>query len=626
MKTVFITLFCFLWGTTIVSAQVVPQDSVAIAELLKNAKKVSKTDLKESYRHLVEAKKIALRNKSDVYYARILHDEGQYLYQDGKYQEMIDTCKLAASLFRKEKLVSEEAKCYSKIGIGYASMNRYNDALQAFFESLALNENTGDEKAIAAVSQNIGSLYTTLKDWDNALKYSAKSLNHKKALADSAGLASSYSNIGNIYYGKKEFEKAVEYFHLAIGLDNRLNTGNSNSLAIRSTNMANAFMELKQLDSSIYYNESALQLLDNNKETWRRLWCQAVTNLADAWYRKGDLQKTAYYLNECAPCESAVSDITYLANLYPLKANYYKKTGDYKKSIQYLELAADVKDSILAHAQNLEYQKMGIRYEFDQKAHEDSLKYQLNLSEQRSATATYKSRMYLMLIIGMLIFFSAIIIISRLRIVQAVKRRKELEKVRLGIAGDLHDDIGSTISSIQIISSMLGMQNESNPKIKEAAENINTLSNKVAGGIREVVWSLNPENDSMEAIVSQMHKMASDILSTANIPFAFAKNLNDPKKKLSPQFRKDFMMVFKEAVNNARKYSQASQVDIYVDHHDGMLSLKIKDYGRGFDAETVAMGNGLHNMKRRAENMNGVIEINSQIGSGTVVHLEVPLV
>ncbi|HRP44802.1 MAG TPA: tetratricopeptide repeat protein [Ginsengibacter sp.] len=601
-------------------------DSLQITELLNKAKDISKRDISESYRYLNMAKDIARKNKSNKYYARILYNESEYLYQDGKLAEMIDTCILAASLFKRENLPLEEAKSYSRAGVAAASQNLYKMALDYFFQSLELSENLKDRKALGAVYLNIGNVYDNLKDWENALEYSFKSLEIRRETNDSSGMASCYGTIGNIYYTKKDYAESIKYFKMGSEIEHLLGANNYSRLAIRSANIANAFMESGQLDSSILHNERALKYLEMNVSRRLRVWCQVITNLSDAWLRKGNIQKSSYYLKECEPCESAVSDVTYLANLYPLKARYYKETGDYKKSIKYLEMAANVKDSILMHAQNLEYQKMGIRYEFDQKAREDSLKYQLNLSEQRNATATYKNRMYLMLIVGMLILFSAIIIISRLRIEQKVKRTRELEKVRLGIAGDLHDDIGSTISSIQIISSMLGMQNESNPKIREAAENINRLSNKVAGGIREVVWSLNPENDSMGAIVSQMHKMASDILSTSNIPFAFAKNLSDPKRKLSPQLRKDFMLIFKEAVNNARKYSKATQVDIHVDQRDDMLILKIKDYGCGFDAETVAMGNGLHNMKRRAENMNGRIEINSQKGSGTIILLEVSLV
>lgn len=599
-------------------------DSLQYVRLYKLAKEASRSNLKEAYLYLHEAKLLAQKNKSNKFYAKTLYEESQYLFQDGRYGEMVDSCLLAIALLKKENLISEEAKCYSKIGVGYANMNKYKDALEAFFVSHALSESISDNKAAAAVIQNIGIMYTNLKDWDNALKYSMKSLNYKKSVSDSAGMASSYSNIGNIYYGKKEYAESVRYFHLAMEVDNNSGANKNTVIPIRYSNMANAFMEMGKYDSAVFYNEAALKFLGDRKETWQRLWCQVLTNLADSWFRKGNLQKASYYLNECESCENDVTDITYLTNLYPLKANYYKETGNYREAVKYRELASDVKDSILANTQNLEYQKMAIQYEFDKKAHEDSLRYQLNLSEQRSATATYKSRMYLILSVAMLVSFSAVIVISWLKVSQRVKRRKELERVRLGIAGDLHDDIGSTISSIQIISSMMGMQNESNPKIKEAAENINALSNKVAGGIREVVWSLNPENDSMEAIVSHMHKIASDILSTAEIPFAFAKNLADPKKKLSPQLRKDFMMVFKEAINNARKYSKANQVDIHIDQHDNKLELRIKDYGCGFDPDTVEMGNGLHNMKRRAKNMNGILNIESGAGSGTVIHLEIP--
>lgn len=613
--------FCFTSGVFAFSGEA---DSIEISRLFNKAKELSKTDLQGAFRQIAEAKHIASKNHSDKLYAAALYEESQYLYQEGKYAEMVDSCVLAAKLFKKANLASDEAKCYSKIGVGYANMNRYKDALQAFFTALSVNEAIDDDKAVAAVNQNIGIVYTNLKDWDNALKFSLKSLEYKKSVNDSVGMASTYSNIGNIYYGKKEYSESVQFFRMAINADNK-GPNKSTAMPIRYSNMANSFMEMGKYDSAIFYNEAALKLLGNKKEIWQRLWCQVLTNLGASWFRKGDINKTAFYLKECAPCESTVRDITYLTDLYRLKANYYKQTGDYKEAVKYSELASNIKDSMLANAQNLEYQKMGIQYEFDQKAHEDSLRYQLALSEQRSQAATYKSRMYLILAIGLAVLFLSVIAISWLRISQRIRRRKELERVRLDIAGDLHDEIGSTISSIQIISSMMGSASKADQKVKEAAENINRLSNKVAGGIREVVWSLNPENDNLEAIVSQLYKITADVLNTANIPFTFVKELRDPKKKLSPQVRKDFMLIFKEAVNNARKYSRATQVDIRIEQVDEKVVLKIKDYGCGFDPETIERGNGLYNMERRAKNLDALLRVESVKEKGTTVHLEVPI-
>lgn len=625
MLRTIVSLLLLLSYTPIVTAFAGEPDSVQISRLYKVAKDSSKTNLGETYRYLREAKLIAAREQSNKYYAKTLYEESQYLFQEGRFAEMIDSCILAASLFKKENHPLDESKCYSRAGVAAANQNHYKEALNYFFTSLELCEELKDQKALGAVLLNIGNVYDNLKDWENALKYSFKSLEYRKKTNDSMGMANCYGTIGNIYYTKKNYAESISYFNKAGEIDNLMGANNYSLMALRSANIANAFMESGQLDSSIFHNERALKFLEKNETTKSRVWCQVITNLSDVWLRKGNIQKSSIYLKECEPCESTISDITYLANLYPLKARYFKETGDYKKSIKYQELAASIKDSIMAHAQNLEYQKMGIRYEFDQKSREDSLKYQLNLSEQRSATATYKSRMYLMLFIGVLVLFLAIIMMSWLRITQRVKRRNELERVRLEIAGDLHDDVGSTISSIQIISSMMETQNGSDTKVKEAAQNINRLSNKVAEGIREVVWSLNPENDSLDAIVSQLHKITLDTLNMSGIPVTFLKEFDDPKKRVSPQFRKDFMLIFKEAINNARKYSQATQMDIRIVQDNEVLKLDLKDYGCGFDSQTIKMGHGLYNMERRAKNLNGQLKVESHIGLGTTIHLEVPL-
>ena len=143
--------------------------------------------------------------------------------------------------------------------------------------------------------------------------------------------------------------------------------------------------------------------------------------------------------------------------------------------------------------------------------------------------------------------------------------------------------------------------------------------------MHEIVWSVNPSNDNLHAIVQHLHKLAADILAPSHTAFVFIDHLSTPEKELSPQTRKDFILLFKEAVNNARKYSNANQIDISIHQDDDILSLEIKDNGQGFDWETVCKGNGLNNMQRRAKDMNATLSLFTQKEQGTKVYLVLPI-
>ena len=337
------------------------------------------------------------------------------------------------------------------------------------------------------------------------------------------------------------------------------------------------------------------------------------------------MHKAASYLDECSACEQLVSDFSYLKDLYSVKADYYKHLGNYARAVQYLEQANAAQDSINKKSRNLENQKIAIRYEFSKKSREDSLQYQLTLSRQQIASATYRNSMYLALVALVLTACIAIFIINRVRKLQENKRKLALENMRQNIAGDLHDDIGSTLSSIQIISNLALSQRNSDAQLRQSVSRISELSDKVSDGIREIVWSVNPAHDRLETVTTHLRKLAADILNDSSITFTFKENLKEPEKELTPQQRKDLFMIFKEALNNARKYSGTGHIDLFINQHGQMLQIGIKDYGCGFDTDKTERGNGLNNMARRAADINALLDIDTHPGKGTLVSLQVPL-
>jgi signal transduction histidine kinase len=140
----------------------------------------------------------------------------------------------------------------------------------------------------------------------------------------------------------------------------------------------------------------------------------------------------------------------------------------------------------------------------------------------------------------------------------------------------------------------------------------------------DIVWSIKPSNDSMQKITARMREFATNALEAKDIDFEFkvAEELNDIK--LNMEERRDFFLVFKEAVNNAAKYSEASMVTMQVSMQNRKMILLVHDNGKGFDIAD-ADGNGLGNMHKRADNLNGTITIKSKKGEGTTVKLIVPI-
>jgi signal transduction histidine kinase len=209
----------------------------------------------------------------------------------------------------------------------------------------------------------------------------------------------------------------------------------------------------------------------------------------------------------------------------------------------------------------------------------------------------------------------------RIRINQLIR----LQNIRSRIARDLHDDIGSTLSSINMISSMADRRKEAGKKSAELFSTISSASSQALELMNDIVWSINPKNDRLEMILIRMRQYASEILEAADIPFTIEMDEHSRHILLPLEIRKDFYLIFKEAINNIAKYSHASHVNIRLHFHNHIVTLVIKDDGRGFDPTGTFYGNGLKNMQARASQLGGEVAVTSSPGSGTTIQLKIPL-
>lgn len=225
--------------------------------------------------------------------------------------------------------------------------------------------------------------------------------------------------------------------------------------------------------------------------------------------------------------------------------------------------------------------------------------------------------------VSTLLFIAALLIyeVHQLR----VNKLLAVETLRSKVARDLHDDMGSTLSTINILSSMAKSKiNEDAVKTHEYLIKISEYSERMMDAMDDIVWSIKPSNDSMQKITARMREFATNVLEAKEIDFDFIVDENVNEVKLDMEARRDFFLVFKEAVNNAAKYSNADKVLIQLTMQDKKLQLAVKDDGEGFDP-AEADGNGLGNMNKRADNLNGKVIIKSIIGEGTTVRLVIPL-
>ncbi len=216
-------------------------------------------------------------------------------------------------------------------------------------------------------------------------------------------------------------------------------------------------------------------------------------------------------------------------------------------------------------------------------------------------------------------------------LVKAIKEKEEaVYKERQRLSRDLHDDIGSTLSSINILSNMV-LRNEilqqpdaSGEKLKSAIEKINDRSQRLLDNMSDIVWCINPENDTMEEVLARMRLYATTLLEAKRIEYKIDFPNENVDFKLTIDSKNNIFLIFKEAVNNLSKYSGCTQANLSLTFDEKNIHLKIEDNGKGFNAAEINHRGGLSNMQHRAEEIKGTIKINSIEEKGTKIELSMP--
>ena len=205
-----------------------------------------------------------------------------------------------------------------------------------------------------------------------------------------------------------------------------------------------------------------------------------------------------------------------------------------------------------------------------------------------------------------------------------LRRILEMEKVRTNIARDLHDDMGSALSSISIYNEVAKkMTEEKVPEVASVLLNMGDTARESMDNMSDIVWAINPKNDKFSSILERVRVFANQLLEAKNIKLFLQtpENLND--LHLETRHRKNIYLILKECVNNVAKYSEAKNCFIIVEKKDKRMNIQIKDDGKGFEKTELTLGgNGLINMKQRAEELRGSLAITSEIGKGTIVNFQ----
>ena len=221
----------------------------------------------------------------------------------------------------------------------------------------------------------------------------------------------------------------------------------------------------------------------------------------------------------------------------------YESKNNPDSTLKYLQIAIGLKDSLFNREQTIAIQ---------------NLTYKEQEKQKEIAASKLELRNQFIMYFSLVVFVAVLVIAS---IVLRNNRQKQLQNMRNSIADDLHDDIGSTLSSISILSELA---KQKSPEAKSLLDSIgeNTLS--IQENMSDIVWTITSKNDRFVNVLHRMNQFASEIFEAKNIELDFTSDAALSTSRLTMKQRKNFYLFFKEVINNAAKYSDAKKVSVTI--------------------------------------------------------------
>jgi signal transduction histidine kinase len=219
---------------------------------------------------------------------------------------------------------------------------------------------------------------------------------------------------------------------------------------------------------------------------------------------------------------------------------------------------------------------------------------------------------------------------------QVIERQRAVEQERVRIAKDIHDDLGSSLTRITLLSDSARSELENPTQVAIDLDRIFHTARDLTRAMDEIVWAISPKHDTLDSLANYLHKFAQDYLETAGIPCRLDFPLDLPSWPVTADVRHHLFLAFKEALNNVIKHARASEVHISLALEGNAIVLAVVDNGVGIPVEPpprddgiaagrFATGNGLENMRRRLAEIGGRCDVESEPGKGTKLRLTAPI-
>ncbi|PJE42300.1 MAG: two-component sensor histidine kinase [Flavobacterium sp.] len=522
------------------------------------------------------------------------------------------------------------AKINNNLANIYEKTNQYKAAMASFIEALSYFESIKDEKNIGIIKGNIGLIHLKLKNYPKALQYIQEVVAYQEKNNFTEDLCVSCLNLGNVYLNLNDTINALKFYDKSVKACTAV--GNKKGISSGFNNIASIKSEQKK-------SKDALALYEKSKQAREEL--------------NSDLDKNNFDLNLATnylannKFNEAKAVLLRTRKFYEQTQHNEKLQKNYKCLIKvcshlnqpdsvdyYIDKLAVLNEQLLVSKSEKQTAELETKYQTEKKER----LIQKSKAEIATRELEIKRKETQFLILG-LISLALLIIIYLVYRQQKLKNKQQeqeyelksaiakietqnkLQEQRLAISRDLHDNIGSQltfiISSIDNIKYAFDIQNA---KLDSKLNGISNFAKSTIIELRDTIWAMNKSEITFEDLQARIHNfMEKAQEAKEDICFTFSVNPLLKSNTFSSVEGMNLYRTIQEAINNSIKYAQPKNVTVNIEPDENGIAITIADDGKGFDREMVVMGNGIHNMQKRIQDIGGDFDLVSKPNEGTKI-------
>lgn len=465
------------------------------------------------------------------------------------------------------------------VGLFYMNMDSAAKAVPYFYKGLAYIKPPPYDDRYFNLSYphhlygNLAEAYLKLQKLDSSIYGSYQSLKHAEAIGRGRGMAIAHVNLGEVFLVQQKPDSALMHFQQAVGIAAQSEDFDVEQMAYGG--VGRAYLALGDAQRARQQFDAGMAVMTRFPQLNRFFALQFLNAVARAYRQMNDRERLAAVLEK----------------VNTLQSEALQGTNQQLQII--LNASIDNEKRLLS----------------------------LEVSEARQAQKLANSRFAITLTSMALLGFVFLLYYYY------QKQRNAMNRIRQKISQDLHDDIGASLSSLQIYGTIARQTMQTEPaKAAAMIDKIVGQSNELMDNMSDIVWSMQPADGQAASLQSRIKNYGAELLHNKDIAFEY-QILPEAEKSLEHLLaRKNVLLIVKEAINNIAKYSQATAAQVQLSISGTELLVDIRDNGIGFDVENEhGSGNGLRNMRHRTAELRGQLQLRSAPGQGTHIQVRIPL-